>query len=258
MRERAGGTAKKMVHRLREGAESPLRLLLICSRSSRERLTTAFERLGFDVRVATPDVLGIWAAYNLPADLVAIDLSDEEQRRLQWCHSFRANVATSTVPLIGLTGAGQEDLRVALFAAGVDDCLIGSVTSEESELRIRSILRRAAMPAHPAGELRYADIVLDPLQFKVWRRGVRIPLTVLRFKLLQFLMMNPGKVFSREDLRRKVWDDAPIEDVTIAKCISRLRLSLNAVGGADLIRRTRNGGYSLDCPESTLPDSAHN
>jgi len=258
MRETAGGTAKRIVHRLRGGEEPPLRLLLICSRSNQERLTTEFERMGFEVRVASPDVLGIWAAYNLPADLVAIDLSDEEQRRLQWCHSFRASIAMSTVPLIGLTGAGQEELRVSLLAAGVDDCLIGPITSGESELRIRSVLRRAAMPAHPAGELRYADIVLDPLQFKVWRRGVRIPLTVLRFKLLQFLMMNPGKVYSREDLRRKVWDDAPVEDVTIAKCISRLRISLNAAGGADLIRRTRNGGYSLDMPESANSDSAHN
>jgi len=246
MRRSAGGAAKKSEYRLRESAEPLLRLLLICSRPSQNRLAAEFEALGFDVRFANHDVAGIWTAYNLPADLVAVDHSDDEQQRLQWCHSFRTSVAASTMPLIALTRPDQEDLRVALLSAGVDDCLIGSITSGESKLRIKSVLRRAAMPAHSAGELRYADIILDPLQFKVWRRGVRIPLTVLRFRLLQFLMINPGRVFSPEDLRRTVWDGAPVEEVTIVKCISRLRLSLNAVGGADLIRRTRNGGYSLD------------
>lgn len=250
----AGGTAKTALSWVRQGAVPSPRLLLICSPSDRETLKAGFEALGFEVRTANHDVAGISTAYDLPADLVAVDHSDNAQQRLQWCYSFRASVKGSTIPLIALTRPDQEDLRVSLFAAGVDDCLTGSITSGESELRIRSVLRRAAMPAHPTGELRYADVTLDALQFKAWRGGTRIPLTVLQFKLLQFLMMNPERIFSPEELRRHVWDAAPIEKVTIVKCISRLRLSLNTAGGGELIRRTRNGGYSLDkCASETLP-----
>lgn len=252
MRVSAQRTAKTAD--LRDNAEPKLRLLLICSRPDQEGLTAEFIKIGFDVRTAEQSVKAISTAYELPADLVAVDYSDAAQQRVQWCYSFRASVTSSTIPLIALTKPKQEELRVALFAAGVDDCLAESIASEESVQRIRSVLRRAAMPAHPIGELRYADLTLDPLQFKAWRRGTRIPLTVLPFNLLQFLMMHPARVFSPEELRCQVWDNAPIEKVTIVKCISRLRRSLNIAGGGELIRRTRNGGYSLDdCASETLP-----
>ena len=258
MRGSGGGSEKISGRRLRRDADPALRLLL-CSRSNQDRLTTGFEALGFDVRIASPDLEGIGTSFNFPADLVVVDCSDDEDQQVQWCRNFRARVATSTVPLIALTKPEQDDLRVALLAAGADDCLIGPITAGESEGRIKSVLRRAALPAHPTGELRYADVILDPLQLKVWRRGIRIPITALRFKLLQFLMTNSGTVFSCEDLRRKVWDDAPVEDFTIIQCVSRLRRALNSVGGVDLIRSTRNGGYSIDdCATSRSLKAADN
>lgn len=239
-----GGITKAVPQGARNFVGLSLRALLIATRLQQESIAD-LEKLGFEVHVASPDVAAIWTASTLPADLVAVDCRTDEAATLQWCRSFRASPATGHIPLIALTTDRQDQLRIELMTAGVDDCLFADFAAPESQVRIRSVLRRAALPAHQSGELRYADIVLDPAQFKVWRRGVRVPMTVLPFRLLQFLMMNPGRVFSRDELRARVWSDAPIEDVTIVKCVSRLRRSLNGVGGTEVIRRTPNG-YSLD------------
>lgn len=239
-----GGITKTVPQEVRNFAAMSLRALLIATRQQQES-TADLEKLGFEVHVASPDVAAIWTASTLPAHLVAVDCRTDEAATLQWCRSFRASPATGHIPLIALTTARQDKFRIELMTAGVDDCLFANFAAAESQVRIRSVLRRAAMPAHQSGELRYADIVLDPAQFKVWRRGVRVPMTVLPFRLLQFLMMHPERIFSRDELRAKVWSDAPIEDVTIVKCVSRLRRSLNDVGGTEVIRRTPSG-YSLD------------
>jgi DNA-binding response OmpR family regulator len=238
------GSSKSSEQRLRQPADVSPHVLIVAVERQQE-LIERFRALGFDPRIAAPDAAAIWSASTLPASLVAVDCLSYGSTMLQWCRSFRSTVSTGQIPLVALTSNAQDALRVDLLAAGVDDCLFADVSSPESELRIRSLLRRASMPAQPQRELRYADIILDPVQLKVWRRGVRVHMTVLPFRLLQFLMMHPTQVFSRNELRHRVWQDSPIEDVTIVKCVSRLRRSLNLAGGGEVIRRTPNG-YSLD------------
>jgi len=241
-----GGEKDDRAGLIRERARRAMRALVVASPVERDILAVEFERLGFEVSTGDAEVGSIWSAANLPANLVVVDFREQVPRRLQWCRSFRASSAVAAVPLIAITGPDQVSLRLELLAGDIEDCLVGPNLSEESALRVRALLRRASLPAQVEGELHYADIVLDPSQLKVWRGGVRIPISMLQFQVLQVMMMNPGKVFSRAELRRLVWQGRPVEDVAIIKCLSRLGQSLNAGGGSEIIRRTRSGGYSLD------------
>jgi two-component system phosphate regulon response regulator PhoB len=241
-----GGEKGNSTGLIRERARRAPRVLIVGSPVGRAVLAAEFERLGFDVCTGGVEVGSIWSAANLPANLVVVDFRVQSPHLLQWCRSFRASSAVAAVPLIAITTPEQVNLRLELLAGDIEDCLVGPKLSEESVLRIRALLRRASLPAQVEGELHYADIVLDPTRLKVWRNGVRVPLSMLQFQVLQVMMMSPGKVFSRAELRRLVWGDRPVEDVAIIKCMSRLGQSLNADGGSEIIRRTRSGGYSLD------------
>ena len=241
-----GGEKGDSSELIRNWAGGSLRALVVGTAGRRESVEAEFERLGFKVTGADSSSDAIWMAPNLPADLVVVDTRDRTSLRLQWCRGFRSMADLSSVPLVAVIGPDQVELRVELLAADVDECLVGPELSRESALRIRALLRRASLPARPTGELQYADIVMDPSQLKVWRKGVRVPLSMFQFQLLHLMMISPGKVFSRSELRRLLWRDRDVEDVAIIKCISRLNQSLNAGGAPDIIRRTRSGGYSLD------------
>lgn len=241
-----GGDKGQSFELIRERAGGLLRALVVGTPGKREAVEAEFEELGFKVVGADSSADAIWMAPNLPADLVVVDARDRTSLRLQWCHSFRSTADLCSVPLAAVIGPDQDQLRVELLAADVDECVVGPELSRESMLRIRALLRRASLPARSTGELHYADIVMDPSQLKVWRGGVRVPLSMFQFQLLHLMMISPGKVFSRSELRRLLWRDRDVEDVAIIKCISRLNQSLNAGGAPDIIRRTRSGGYSLD------------
>lgn len=243
-----GDDKNKSAEYIRERARSILRALLVGTAGKREAIGDQLRALDFEVAFADTSANAIWMAASLPADLVVVDFRDSIAIRKQWCRSFRSSASVAAAPLIAITNEDQRDLRLELLAEGVDDCLVGPNLSEESVLRIRALLRRASMPALQTGELRCGDLLLDPAQLKVWRGGVRVHLSMLPFEVLQLLMMHPGKVFSRNELRRMVWRNRPVEDLAITKCMSRLNQSLNAAGSPEIIRRTRSGGYSLEVP----------
>lgn len=240
----------------RDITRQPFRVLVVGVPSKIEILVSEFERLGYSTRFVSVGAAAIWTALRWPADVVAVDFSEQVDIRLQWCMSLRSTPGMAATPLVAVTHPDQRGLRVDLLAAKIDDCLVGPHLSDEADLRIKALLRRAALPAHGPGQLRYADIILDPAQLKVWRNGVRVDLTLLPFRVLQVLMMNPETVVSLDELRALVWRDKSVEDVTIAKCLSRLHQSLRKAGG-NIIRHVRGVGYSLDAEISNGSELDH-
>jgi len=112
--------------------------------------------------------------------------------------------------------------------------------------RLRALLRRSARQA-PKEVLSYRDLVLDIAARKVTRAGVVYHLGPTEFRLLAFLMHDPGRAFSRADILKSVWGPSLyVEERTVDVHIRLLRRTLNAQGGANLIRTVRTIGYALD------------
>jgi two-component system phosphate regulon response regulator PhoB len=112
--------------------------------------------------------------------------------------------------------------------------------------RVKGLLRRAS-PERLATILSFGDIELDRDKHRVWRSGRQVDLGPTEYRLLEFFLEHPGRVFSREQLLDSVWGrDIYIDERTVDVHIGRLRKLLNPDGEPDPIRTVRGAGYALD------------
>ncbi|HEV7660692.1 MAG TPA: phosphate regulon transcriptional regulator PhoB [Allosphingosinicella sp.] len=205
-----------------------------------------FEREDFDVS-HTPDgdeALRL-AAEDLP-DIILLDWMIEGLSGLEVCRRIRAAPETASVPIIMLTGRGEEADRVRGFETGADDYVTKPFSPRELVARVRAVLRRAR-PALAGEQLAFADLQMDIVSHKVKRAGRTVPLGPTEYRLLRHFLEHPGRVFSRARLLDQVWGrDRDIELRTVDVHIRRLRQAINLGGGPELIRTVRSAGYALD------------
>ena len=181
-----------------------------------------------------------------PPDLLILDWMLPGASGLEICRWLRAREATRDLPVIMLTARGEEGERVRGLSTGADDYVVKPFSVPELMARVRSLLRRAR-PERIAARLKCGDISLDRETRRV-RRGERdIHLGPTEFRLLEYLMQKPGRVFSRSQLLDALWDlAADIDERTVDVHIGRLRKALVRGRDRDPIRTVRGAGYSLD------------
>ena len=144
-----------------------------------------------------------------------------------------------------LTARGEEEDRVRGLATGADDYVVKPFSVPELLARVRALLRRMK-PTEVADLLTLGDIELDRVTHRVRRAGGDLHLGPTEFRLLEFLMRSPGRVFSREQLLDRVWGrDVYIDERTVDVHVGRLRKALGD-REPDPIRTVRGSGYSLD------------
>ena len=219
--------------------------------------------------VEDEEALSVLLRYNLEAEGFEVDTilrGDEAEIRLQertpdllildWmlpgvsgielCRRLRMRPETERLPIIMLTARGEESERVRGLGTGADDYIVKPFSVPELLARVAALLRRAS-PERTANELSYGDIALDRERKRVSRGGRAIELGPTEFRLLEFLLERPGRVFSRAQLLDGVWgSDVYIDDRTVDVHVGRLRKALNRGHEADPIRTVRGSGYSLD------------
>jgi DNA-binding response OmpR family regulator len=178
------------------------------------------EAAGLACRVA-PDGNAALAEFerDRPA-LIVLDLMIPGPDGHEVCRRIRR---TSDVPILMLTARGDEAEKVLGFELGADDYLVKPFSTRELVARVRALLRRSG--AVEKGEpIRRGGLLVDPARRVVERDGERCDLTTLEFDLLHFLVLRPGRVFSRDDLLRYVWgEDRVVDNRTIDSLVSRLR-----------------------------------
>ena len=181
-----------------------------------------------------------------PPDLLVLDWMLPGASGLEICRRLRAREATKSLPVIMLTARGEESERVRGLSTGADDYVVKPFSVPELMARVRSLLRRAR-PERVAGRLASGDISLDRETRRV-RRGERdIHLGPTEFRLLEYLMEKPGRVFSRSQLLDALWDiAAEIDERTVDVHVGRLRKALVRGRERDPIRTVRGSGYSFD------------
>jgi two-component system, OmpR family, phosphate regulon response regulator PhoB len=179
-------------------------------------------------------------------DLVLLDWMLPGLSGIELCRRIRLRRETERLPVIMLTARGEEGDRVRGLATGADDYITKPFSVPELLARVRALLRRAK-PGHVASRLVAGDIELDRETHRVRRDGKELHLGPTEFKLLQFLMQSPGRVFSREQLLDGVWGrDAYIDERTVDVHVGRLRKAINRARKPDPIRTVRGAGYSFD------------
>ncbi len=219
--------------------------------------------------VEDEDALGVLLRYNLEAEGYQVDVitrGDEADLRLKeelpdllildWmlpglsgvelCRRLRQRGESEKLPIIMLTARGEESERVRGLSVGADDYVVKPFSTPELIARVRAMLRRAK-PEKISKLLTAGDIDLDRENHRVRRAGREIRLGPTEFKLMEFFMQSPGRVFSREQLLDGVWGrDIYVDERTVDVHVGRLRKAINRGRERDPIRTVRGAGYALD------------
>jgi two-component system phosphate regulon response regulator PhoB len=152
---------------------------------------------------------------------------------------------TERLPIIMLTARGEESDRVRGLSTGADDYLVKPFSMPELVARVKALLRRAK-PEVLSSVLKVGDIVLDREQHRVYRKKSEIRLGPTEFRLLEFMMQHPGRVFSRGQLLDNVWGETIyIDERTVDVHVGRLRKAVNTGRMPDVIRTVRGSGYAI-------------
>jgi two-component system phosphate regulon response regulator PhoB len=181
-----------------------------------------------------------------PPDLVILDWMLPSVSGIEVCRRLRQRPATRNLPIIMLTARGEETDRVRGLDTGADDYIVKPFMMSELSARVRAVLRRIR-PGLAEDRIRHGDIVIDRSAHRVKRAGKDVHLGPTEFRLLDYFMQHPGRVFSREQLLNAVWgSDVYVETRTVDVHIGRLRRALSADETTDPIRTVRSAGYALD------------
>jgi two-component system, OmpR family, phosphate regulon response regulator PhoB len=203
------------------------------------------EAEGYQVEiVARGDEAEIRLQESVP-DLLVLDWMVPAVSGIELCRRLRMRSETERLPIIMLTARGEESDRVRGLATGADDYLVKPFSTPEFIARVRALLRRAK-PEVLSSVLKVGDIVLDRESHRVYRRKSEIRLGPTEYRLLEFLMQYPGRVFSRGQLLDKVWGETIyIDERTVDVHVGRLRKAVNNGRMPDVIRTIRGAGYAI-------------
>jgi two-component system phosphate regulon response regulator PhoB len=203
------------------------------------------EAEGYQVEVVTRgDEAEVRLQENVP-DLLVLDWMVPAVSGIELCRRLRMRPETERLPVIMLTARGEESDRVRGLATGADDYLVKPFSTPEFLARVKALLRRAK-PEVLSSVLKVGDIVLDRESHRVYRRKSELKLGPTEFRLLEFMMRHPGRVFSRTQLLDNVWGETIyIDERTVDVHVGRLRKAVNTNRQPDVIRTIRGSGYAI-------------
>ncbi len=204
------------------------------------------EKQGFTVDEAGDGTEALAKITEAPPDLMLLDWMLPTLSGIELCRQIRRRPATRNLPVIMLTARAEDQDAVRGLETGADDYVTKPFSPEALIARIRALLRRAGT-APAKTKLTFHDIDLDPATHRVMRGGRALHLGPTEFRLLEFFLRHPKRVFTREDVLNAVWGrDIHVEPRTVDVHIRRLRKAINGPNELDLIRTVRAAGYALD------------
>jgi two-component system phosphate regulon response regulator PhoB len=179
-------------------------------------------------------------------DLILLDWMLPGLSGIELCRRWRAREETARVPIIMITARGEEEERIRGLATGADDYVVKPFSLPELLARVHALLRRSS-PQLVTSVLKAGDLELDRTSHRVRRSGREVHLGPTEYRLLEYLMRHPGRVYSREQLLDGVWgNDVYVDERTVDVHVGRLRKAINRGRAADPIRTVRGAGYALD------------
>jgi two-component system phosphate regulon response regulator PhoB len=204
------------------------------------------EKEGYRVGVAGDGEEALTQVDERLPDVVVLDWMLPKVSGIEVCRRLRASAKTRNLPIIMLTARGEESDRVRGLDTGADDYLVKPFAMTELTARLRAVLRRLR-PGLAEDRIKHGDIIIDRVAHRVKRAEREVHLGPTEFRLLDYFMQHPGRVFSREQLLDAVWgSDVYVETRTVDVHVGRLRKALNREDEFDPIRTVRSAGYALE------------
>lgn len=208
------------------------------------------EKQGFRVEEAGDGEEALTRINELKPDMVLLDWMLPHLSGIEVCRQLRRRPATRELPVIMITARSEDQDAVRGLNTGADDYVTKPFSTEALVARMRALMRRSnTVPAK--GELRFHDIVLDLAAHRISRNGRPLHLGPTEYRLMEFLMQRPRRVFSREELLDAIWGPSiHVEPRTVDVHIRRLRKAINAPDELDVVRTVRAAGYALDTEQA--------
>ena len=203
------------------------------------------EKEGFIIASSENGNEGLKQLKKFEPNLLLLDWMLPDLSGIEICKNIRKDNKFKTLPIIMLTAKGEEEDKIKGLESGVDDYLTKPFSYKELLARIKAVLRRSN-PNMVSDSLEYEDLLLDRIEKRIFRDNSEIKLGPTEFRLLEFFLINPKRVYSRDQILENVWpNNINIESRTIDVHIRRLRQSINIDDKKELIRTVRASGYSL-------------
>jgi DNA-binding response OmpR family regulator len=182
---------------------------------------------GYQVEAVTDGARALARAREGQFDLILLDVLLPEKDGFTVCRELRADGVRT--PIIMLTAKGQEIDKVVGLEVGADDYVTKPFSPRELVARIKAVLRRAAEPPAPVRTYQFGDVTVDFGKFEAMRKGRKIPLTALEFKLLRAFLQHPGQVLTRNQLLDATWgSEVFLTDRIVDVHIKNLRKKIEA------------------------------
>jgi len=225
---------------------TPYILVVEDEEALRTLLSYNLEKEGYTVATAGDGEEALMMVNERLPDLLILDWMLPKVPGIEVCRRVRARTDARNVPIVMLTARGEESDRIRGLDIGADDYVVKPFSMTELLARVRAVLRRIR-PGLAEDKLAVGDISVDRTAHRVKRGDRDIHLGPTEFRLLDYLIQHPGRVFSREQLLDAVWgSDVYVEARTVDVHVGRLRKAINAKNEIDPIRTVRSAGYSLD------------
>ena len=211
----------------------------------------ALEREGFAPRWCPTGEEGLAALAEAPPVLVIMDIGLPDRNGLDLCREIRQQ---SEIPIIFLSARNEELDRILGLELGGDDYVTKPFSPRELVARVRSVLRRhrstgnvSQSPEENTGR-QIGPFEEDPEQMRIRFQGQNVDFSLYEYRLLSLLLSRPKKVFSREEILNRAWDEPEMTtDRTVDAHIKAIRKKLKEIDpGADPIRTVRGVGYAME------------
>ena len=192
-----------------------------------ELLEFNMKQAGYEVLVAADGAEALKKAHLALPSLILLDLMLPEVDGLEVCKMLRRDPATANIPIVMVTAKATEIDKILGLELGADDYITKPFSPRELVLRVKKLLQRERSAGEESGTYKFGELLIDTPRHLVSWRGKSIDLTATEFKLLTILAQRRGRVQSREQLLRDVWEyNSLIDTRTVDTHMRRLREKL--------------------------------
>ncbi|MDX1347339.1 MAG: phosphate regulon transcriptional regulator PhoB [Thiomicrorhabdus chilensis] len=216
----------------------------------RDMLKFTLTSAEYDVLEAPNAEQGWQVANDKNPDLILLDWMLPGVSGVALAQRIRQNEKTRTIPIVMLTAKSEEDDQVQGFEAGADDYVVKPFSPRALVARVKALLRRQDVDSMQDDKVSAGKMQLDLSSHRFSVDNAEVKLGPTEFKLIQFFMSHPNRVYSRMQLLDHVWgENVVVEERTVDVHIRRLRKLLEPVGVADYIQTIRGSGYRFSVVE---------
>ncbi|MCQ8104341.1 phosphate regulon transcriptional regulator PhoB [Methylomonas sp. SURF-2] len=209
----------------------------------REMLVMVLEQADFQVTAAASAEEALRLLAESRVDLLVLDWMLPGISGVELARRLKREAGFKDLPIILLTARGEEEDKIRGLEIGADDYMTKPFSPKELVARIKAVMRRSGK-LNDTGQLSVGDLTLDAEQHRLTIGGRTLDVSPTEFRLMQFFMTHPDKVYSRTHLLDQVWGRSVyIEERTVDVHIRRLRKLLAEFDREDLIQTVRGFGY---------------